>query len=253
MTSMLWTTAVSVAITNTGLPKSALIGFAFALGGLSIGWISIVLHNSYTDQAARGVVDERIQKHLEAVLQQKEDPQKTTPPELPRMDQLWQEARLQVVNSKTFVQRFFSAKALHGGLFFVSWFQICGRMFASDKSLEEFTCHTYPVYKPIHTREGDYTNVNITLVPNEDPEYERLPWANNEVGWALTTVFGSLAVAIVGGALWSFLAARSAAKRAHDEKLLAQDVPKGDGDCCAAMEKPDSLPGSAVPVEEQAA
>eukprot|EP00878_Enallax_costatus_P046066 GHUV01055659.1.p1 GENE.GHUV01055659.1~~GHUV01055659.1.p1 ORF type:complete len:156 (+),score=42.13 GHUV01055659.1:45-470(+) len=48
-----------------------------------------------------------------------------------------------IAASKTFKQRFYSIKAAHGMIMFVSWMNITGRIFASDQS-GDFMCHTYP-------------------------------------------------------------------------------------------------------------
>lgn len=42
--SMLWNTGISLLIHNTGLPLGVLISFIWVLGGLTFGWISILLH-----------------------------------------------------------------------------------------------------------------------------------------------------------------------------------------------------------------
>lgn len=226
--SMLWTTAVSTAMTNTGLPLPTLISFAAILIGLSIGWIAIVFYKDQIDKATRKVLEERLRQE-QARLQSKQQPsmedsnsdidaEEKKPQDLPSLDVMWAESKTQALESRTFRQRFLSWKTVHGVLFFMGWMQIAGRMFASNQSIEEFTCYTYPVYKPIDTREGDfaYTNdlsANLTLVPPEDPDYLSLPWANNEVGWSLMLIFAPIVAAIVVGALWSYMAARKAASR----------------------------------------
>ena len=42
--SMLWNIAFSLLIHNTGLPLGVLISFIWVLGGLTLGWIFIILH-----------------------------------------------------------------------------------------------------------------------------------------------------------------------------------------------------------------
>lgn len=220
--AMLWTTAASTAITNTGLPLPTIISFAAVLGGLTIGWVAIVIHKTMTQREAVKIVNDRIQK----TLQQQQDssgPSKAGE-EPPSLETMLSEAKIQALNSKNFRQRFVSLKALHGILFFMSWMQIAGRMFASNQSAADFTCHTYPVYKPIDTDEGDYANSqnNLTMVPPENPNYDNLPWANNEVGWSMMIIFGSIIGAMVVGAVWSFVAARLAAKRRNDDAASSE-------------------------------
>merc|ERR1712107_758582 len=62
------------------------------------------------------------------------------------LKQMMNDATAQVINSKTFSQRFFSLKSLHGILFFVSWMQIAGQMMFSGDG--QFACRTFPVHKP---------------------------------------------------------------------------------------------------------
>lgn len=131
--SMLWTTAVSTAMTNTGLPLPTLISFAAILIGLSIGWIAIVLYKNQVDSAARQVLSERLRQ------EQLQSKQPTTTgdnsntdtekdPAFPSLDVMWDESKMQALESRTFRQRFVSWKTLHGVLFFVGWMQITGRM-----------------------------------------------------------------------------------------------------------------------------
>merc|ERR1712107_653645 len=114
-------------------------------------------------------------------------------------------ATMEVVNSKTFVQRFFSLKSLHGILFFVSWMQIAGRMFNSGDG--QFSCRTYPTYKPIeapHIPDEAFVNADqnkLKLVYVHDPNWEALPWSNGPVVWALLIILASL--------LWLLLVAYS--------------------------------------------
>ena len=58
--SMLWATATSMLIHNTGLPPAVLVSFIWCLGGLTIGWFLIRLHMAKMDAAAFEVVKEEI-------------------------------------------------------------------------------------------------------------------------------------------------------------------------------------------------
>jgi len=42
--AMLWSTATSLLVHNTGLPAGVLISFVWVMGGLTIGWILINIH-----------------------------------------------------------------------------------------------------------------------------------------------------------------------------------------------------------------
>lgn len=88
-----------------------------------------------------------------------------------------------------------------------------GRIFASDQS-GDFTCHTYPVYKPINSKHFDGADAPLTLLPTHDPNFARLPWARTGlVGWSLALLFGPLVGAALVGAVYSAVAARAAKKR----------------------------------------
>lgn len=100
-----------------------------------------------------------------------------------------------------------------------------GRIFASNQS-GDFTCHTYPVYKPINTKHFDGMDAPLTLLPTHDSNFYRLPWARTGlVGWSLAMLFGPLLGAALVGAIYSAVAARSAkkhsAKVATNQKLAA--------------------------------
>jgi hypothetical protein len=88
-----------------------------------------------------------------------------------------------------------------------------GRIFASDQS-GDFTCHTYPVYKPINTKHFDGSSNPLTLVPEHDPKFPRLPWARTGlVGWSLAMLLGPLFGAALVGAIYSAVAVHFAKKR----------------------------------------
>ena len=172
--SMMYSTASSLLIHNTGLPLAVLVSFVYCLLGLGLGWIFIVLHkkmifNKVLAKKIEGVED--LRRHLNI-------------------------ATKEVIESRSRVNKLFSYKTFHAMLMFLSWFNIAGRIFASDQS-GDFTCYTYPIYK-IDNR----SSKEIILVPEEDPNYARLPWANNELGWGLGLFFGPLIFAFFFGMLW---------------------------------------------------
>jgi hypothetical protein len=188
---------------NTGLPLSTLICFGAVMIGLTIGWIAIVLHKQNMDLAATALVQDRLVDSSTTANKGGDD--------VVNLGKMLKDAKADIAEAKTFKQRFFSLKALHGISFFVSWMQITGRIFASNQS-GDFTCYTYPVYKPIDTAAGDFADQNLTLVPANDPDYDSLPWANGAVAWSLQIILGSLFGAAFVGAVWSYWAARKARK-----------------------------------------
>jgi hypothetical protein len=75
---------------------------------------------------------------------------------------------------------------------FTSWINIVGRVFASDQG-GDFSCHTYPVYKPIDSKVFKGANAPLTFVPTHDPKFSRLPWAKTGLtGWAIALSIGPL-------------------------------------------------------------
>jgi hypothetical protein len=205
--SMLWSTATATLIANTGLPLATIISIGAVMGGLTVGWLAIIIHKQNIERAAITLVHERLLENAT-----KNSPYQTTD-----LDEMLKDAKTEVAESKTFKQRFLSLKAIHGILFFVSWMQIAGRMFASNQSSSQFTCHTYPVYKPLNTHEGDYANGNLTLVPTNDPDWDKRPWSGGVVAWSMQIIMGSLFGAMAVGALWSWRAAK-VAKRKEENK-----------------------------------
>ena len=211
--SMLWSTATSLLINNTGLPLATLVSFAAVMGGLTIGWLVIIIHKDRLNRKAETMVQEQLIAKLSEQSKSKDDNEVVTEIDVTLdLKQMHKEALTTVIDSQTFKQRYFSLKTLHGILFFVSWFQITGRIFASNLS-GDFTCHTYPVYKPLDTPEGNFADENITIVPTNDPNWDRLPWSNGPVAWSLGLIFGSMAIAMIIGAVWIFVLVRLAAKR----------------------------------------
>lgn len=189
--AMLWATATSLLIHNTGLPLATLIGFAAVIIGMSVAWPIIVYHRSRMDALAAEAVSASMSKG---------------DPPAPLAEMLG-DAKRALVASKTWRERMLSLPALHGALFFMSWFNIMGRIFASDQS-GSFTCHTFPVYKPLDTKEFAGAGNPLTVVPVANPNYDRLPWAMGQVPWAVITIGGSFVVALLFGASWSLVMVR---------------------------------------------
>ena len=183
--SMLWATATSLLIHNTGLPLAVLLSFVWVMLGLTIGWILIKFHQEQMQSKAAENLKLLI---LKIGLQANDD-----------MNRLLLQEKIKIATGKSFAQRVLSLKAAHGLLMFISWFNIMGRIFASDQS-GQFTCHTYPAYKPINTKEGNFAGKPLTLVEERNPRYDRLPWANMEAGWMAILFFApAFAFGIFGG------------------------------------------------------
>mmetsp|Transcript_126423 Transcript_126423/g.178453 ORF Transcript_126423/g.178453 Transcript_126423/m.178453 type:complete len:341 (-) Transcript_126423:22-1044(-) len=204
--SMLWTTCSSIVINNTGLPLATLYSFLGVMLGLSIGWIAILIYKNGIEKKAMKLAQEEL-------VEMNADKTKDGNVDL---QSLLQDCTTKVLKQKTWKERYFSLKTLHGVFFFMSWFQITGRMFASNQS-GDFTCYTYPVYKPIDTPQaGDNTDV-IKLVPTNDPNWDSLPWSNSPLGFSMMTILGSMAFAVVAGAIWTYFDVRKDLRDSTEE------------------------------------
>ena len=175
---MMWCMATSLLIHNTGLPIAVLISFVWVLGGLTVAWIVIEVHQSAFEKEALLRVD----------------------PDNPDLGAAIHEAKVEMGEDeeKTLYQVMFSYKAAHGMLMFMSYVNILGRLIASDQS-GDFVCYTYPVYKPVNSSDS------LVLLPEHDPNYDRLPWARMGLaGWGAALSLGPLAVGFALGCAWYF-------------------------------------------------
>jgi hypothetical protein len=165
---MIWGTATSLLIHNTGLPIGVLCSFLWVLLGLSLGWIAISLHK---DRQRNGG-----QMHHLA---------------------------LDASKSRRVLDRMFSLKAFHGCVMFVSWINIAGRVFNAPLDAD-FECYTYPVFKPNSIKFGNTTTTSppYQLVPRDNPQYSRQPWANGESNWLAMMLLAPLAGAFVVGCVY---------------------------------------------------
>jgi hypothetical protein len=223
--SMLWCTLTSLLIHNTGLPLSTLISFTAIMICLSLGWIVIVLYREGMDKAATSLVSNRLNKTSSSSSANDEGKGEDATTNM-NLHEMIANAKMEIATNTTFVERFFSLKTLHGVLFFVSWFQFAGRIFSSNQS-GDFTCHTYPVYKPIDTNHGNFSMTSgapLTIVPESDPDYDSLPWAAlGPWAWTLSIIFGSMVAALVTGAIWNYADVAKARAMAAQQQQQQQE------------------------------
>jgi hypothetical protein len=197
---MLWGTATAMLIHNTGLPLGVLYSFLIVMVGLTVGWIIIEIYKDNMNKLA-----------VDAVAAEYSG--KSMPTDL---GAAINKAKGKIANSRTWKERFFSLKALHGMVMFTSWMNITGRIFASNQS-GDFHCYTYPVYKPVDfpsfssspSKGMNYANDALHIVPLEDPKYDRLPWANREGTWAVMLSVGPMAAAAIVGLIVSISASKA--------------------------------------------
>ena len=139
---MLWSTVTSLLMNNTGLPLSTIISFGAVMGGLTIGWVAIVVHRNGVDRAAQAMVQRRLLEREGGRTNAKQlgtlggDHGDLKAHDKLDLSKMLNDAKTDAANSKTFLQRLISLKALHGTMFFMSWMQITGRIFASNQSGE---------------------------------------------------------------------------------------------------------------------
>src|SRR5689334_6164862 len=76
------------------------------------------------------------------------------------------------------------------------------------------------VYKPIDVPGMDVPNSSeLVLLPPHDPYYNRLPWAKlGLVKWGVVMLLAPLFGAALVGAVYSFIAAKAAARRARSKQ-----------------------------------
>ena len=188
--SMLYATASSLLIHNTGLPLAVLYSFAICIGGLTVAWILILLHKSWVNNTALKTLYERLISSRSVN-------------DSASLTELISDEITQILDKRTTCQRIFSYKAFHGALMFMSWINITGRIFASDQS-GDFKCYTYPIYKVGNDTMGlNQSVIEFDIVPEIDPNYDRLPWAHIESWWAVIFSVGVFAVALIFGSVWS--------------------------------------------------
>lgn len=207
---MLWNTGTSLVIHNSGLPLAVLISFIWVLGGLTFGWMVITIHQSNMWKKAHENV-------LQKILSNQHNPDQT-------LHTMVINEKANIAAKKTFKERMISWKALHGALMFTSWLNIAGRIGASNQT-GDFQCHTYPVYKPVMSNkhynftQEQVENKVLILVNVEDPNYNRLPWANKEGMWGALLLFGPFFAALFFGAIFAFMAVKKVENVSpHDKK-----------------------------------
>ena len=194
--SMLYATASSLLIHNTGLPLAVLISFCFCIGGLTIAWCLILCHKQWLQKIT-------LQK-TQTFLNENDFINKN---HKPKLKNIMNELKTNILKERSLIQRIFSLKTFHGMFMFMSWINITGRIFASNQS-GDFECYTYPIYKfgnITNQYNLNQTDLLFDIVPEENPNYERLPWANNELVWSIGLSIGPLAFAFLFGLLWSVI------------------------------------------------
>jgi hypothetical protein len=170
-----------------------LISFVWVLGGLTVGWIAIAIHQTILNKKATTNVESYIKQSQSGLIEPGQS-----------LFTLIQQEKGAIGERKTLYQRMVSYKAFHGVIMFISWFNIAGRIFVT-KPITDFSCHTYPVFKPEYQTNPDGS---LMAVPSVDPSYGRQPWANREGTWAAITFFSPMALALIVGVVVAYIGVR---------------------------------------------
>lgn len=212
ISAMLLTTFASLLVHNTGLALAIIMAFVNCMLGLIPGWFIIKQHQNQMTDKALALVDSWIKedklggRSLAAAMN---------------------DAKAQIAKAKTWVQRFISYKAAHGILMTLSWFQIAGRFLATGAPDDEFTCYTYPIYKPVNspiyqTKGMDLESMPLKdlLVPIDHPTKPPLgsTFPGGEWGWMAILAFTPVLMAVLVGVGFSMWAAR------REREALTKDV-----------------------------
>ncbi len=130
-------------------------------------------------------------------------------------------SRSDIIEKRTFYQRLFSYKTLHGILMTASFYNIVGRVFVTGLSYEEFTCYTAPAYKPIDTKHFKGDGKPLTLVPGFDAAtYRRQPWAYWEEGWLVVCFVAPAAIAGIVALIYSLRKRAQASKKDNTVRVI---------------------------------
>jgi len=192
--AMLFSTASSLLINNEGLPLAVLVNFAYCMSFLAIGWFIVIIYRQNMDRIATDIAMQRISSNLTKGATDS--------------TRIINAIKGELADSRSFSQRMFSLKTLHGLLMTVSWVNIAGRIPFSNPGGLKFACYTYPAYKPIAWKNQDYRNESLTLVEVNDPNYDNLPWSGGPALWASIINIGSLSGFILIASIWSYVASR---------------------------------------------
>jgi hypothetical protein len=190
MLSIVWSTASSLLIHNTGIPIVQIFSINWILLGITFGWLAIKSYELRLVRQAAFAVQTRISK---LGLSGKDN----------LLNMINKEKGV-IEAHQSFAARITSNKAVHGILMALSWANIAMR-FASGSGFQSFSCNTFPAWKPLN---GMSSPRNITMVPEIDPEYGNKPWAGNEYSWVTFQLLFPLCLASLLGSIVAFYESR---------------------------------------------
>lgn len=198
VSGMIIATACSMLIHNEGLPTGVVVSFVVCLFSMCFGYLVIKLHeNQMMDKALRLVGEWTRSGKID--------------PAVYGVEKAIKEAKGVIALSKDAMERVISLKAAHGLLMLMSWFNIAGRIGVTSIN-PEFTCFSYPGYKPRNATEYNTVGMNLEyqplqLLPLESPTYGDSPWAYREGTWAIMISLGPISIGVLIGIIYSYAAA----------------------------------------------
>lgn len=199
---MVWSMGSSLLIFNTGLPLFVVYSFVWVLGGLSLGWVAIGIHQERRRRSSQQLSSNNNEKSG--------NPQLTVDSMDATVDyeisnavagQRVPESRWQALKSKMF-----SWKALHGISMTVSWASLAGRAFGTSPPADGFECFSYPAYKPIALgTEHNFTPSNDTLLvplPDINSRYSQTIFFGYELEFGLLWLVAPAVLAVITGTIY---------------------------------------------------
>jgi hypothetical protein len=122
---MFWAMASSLLIHNSGLPLPIIISFLYLLISITIGWNAIKLYTYRIGEQVRS----RVNKRINAMIGKSQSAQSEDVVDIKEIED---NERTAVLAQKSFFERVFSLKMLHGFAFAFSWSQMLGRSFVTN-------------------------------------------------------------------------------------------------------------------------
>eukprot|EP01129_Flabellula_baltica_P013206 TRINITY_DN6091_c0_g1_i1.p1 TRINITY_DN6091_c0_g1~~TRINITY_DN6091_c0_g1_i1.p1 ORF type:complete len:264 (-),score=40.36 TRINITY_DN6091_c0_g1_i1:48-839(-) len=146
MIVMYWSISSSILIHTAGMSMSIIISFAILLSSLTLGWIAIKVWNIFNER--------EVMREAERLINSQDKRNEIN------LEEIYDEARANHFQKKTYWERVFSFKTLHGALMAIGWWQLAGRAMVTDPFTGFDGCYTYPAV---------YENGTLQLLPEENP------------------------------------------------------------------------------------
>jgi hypothetical protein len=153
---MFWCMATSLVIHTTGLPMPILVSFLYLLVSITIGWNAIKLYMSRFNDTLK----EKINERLNYMFGKSSSSDKALD-----IKEIESEEKMKLIVTKSFKERFFSLRMLHGLLLTFSWAQMVGRIFVTNPFTSWNGCWSYPAYKTLEANAQVYPLDSVSTPP----------------------------------------------------------------------------------------